>query len=166
MIERAELPAGRVRTIIDYYHASKHIADALRVCKNLSDRDRQTHHRALRRLLLQPGGPQQVIEQLSELARGRRGKKVNREIRYLRKHLDTCATTSGGMPRSRSARASSRARSGGRQRDADPSFPRTRPLPGCQAEEGGDSWQREDESVPEREGSMGVLGELWPRNDD
>ena len=87
MIERGELPADRVRTILDHYHASEHIADALRACKNLSDRDRQTHHRALGRLLLQPGGPQQVIDQLSELARGRRGKKVNREIRYLRKHL-------------------------------------------------------------------------------
>ena len=88
MIERAELPKDRVRKILDYYHASEHIADALRACKNLSDRDRQTHHKALGHLLLQPGGPQQVIDQLAELARGRRGKKVNREIRYLRKHLD------------------------------------------------------------------------------
>jgi hypothetical protein len=55
--------------------------------ENLSVRDRWTHHRAHGRLLLQPGGPQQVIDPPSELARGRRGKKVNRQIRYLRNYL-------------------------------------------------------------------------------
>lgn len=88
MIEQAQLPTDRVPTILDCYHASEHIADALRACKNLADRDRQTHDNALSRLLLEPDGPRRVIDRLSKLARCRRGKKVNREIRYLREHLD------------------------------------------------------------------------------
>lgn len=88
MIERAGLPVDRTHKILDFYHASEHIADALRACKNLSDTERRAHHKTLSRKLLQPGGPQEVIDRLSEFARGRRGKRVNKEIKYLRKHLD------------------------------------------------------------------------------
>ena len=88
MIERAGLPVDRTHKILDFYHASEHIADALRACKNLSDTDRRTQHKTLSRKMVRPGGPQEVIDRLVELARGRRGKRVNKEIKYLRKHLD------------------------------------------------------------------------------
>ena len=88
MIERACLPVDRTHKILDFYHASEHIADALRACKNLSDNDRRTQHKALSRKLLRPGGPLAVIERFSKLARRRRGKRVNKEIKYLRKYLD------------------------------------------------------------------------------
>lgn len=89
--QRAGLDPERVHKILDFYHASEHISDALKACKNLSDKERKAKHKAkhkaLCRTLLEPDGVDEVIRELSELARGRRGKRVNKEIRYLRKHV-------------------------------------------------------------------------------
>ena len=87
LVERAGLIPERVHKILDFYHASEHISDALKACKNLSDKERKAKHKALCRTLLEPDGIDQVIRELSELARGRRGKRVNKEIRYLKKHV-------------------------------------------------------------------------------
>ena len=87
LIEDAELPAQRVHLVLDYYHATEHIEDALQVCRNLNAKKRAALFVALRRLLLEPGGAQKVIERLRPFARGRRGRKVNKEIAYLDGHL-------------------------------------------------------------------------------
>jgi len=87
LVVRAGLDPERVCKILDFYHASEHVSDALKACKNLSDKERKAKHKALCRTLLQPDGIDQVIRELSELARGRRGKRVNKEIRYLKKHV-------------------------------------------------------------------------------
>jgi len=84
----AKIPAERYRTILDYYHASEHLHEALKACKNFSPEERGTQFKAMRGLLLKPGGPQQVLGQLRGLARGRRAAKINQEIRYLERHLD------------------------------------------------------------------------------
>ena len=86
LVERAGLDPERVHKILDFYHASEHISDALKACKNTSDKERKAKHKAMCRTLLEPDGIEQVIRQLSELARGRRAKRINKEIRYLRKH--------------------------------------------------------------------------------
>jgi len=88
LIEDAQLPADRVRLILDYYHGTEHISDALKACKSLKGKERKALLEELCRLLLKPDGPAQVIERLRALARGRRGKKVNKEIRYIEGHLD------------------------------------------------------------------------------
>ncbi len=88
LITDAEIPVERVHKILDYYHASEHISDALKACKNLKEEQRRALHRELSELLLQPNGPTQVLQRLGELARGRRASKVNKEIKYLRKHLE------------------------------------------------------------------------------
>lgn len=85
--ERAGLDPERVHKVLDFYHASEHISDALKACKNLSETERKALHKSLCRTLLEPEGIDLVIGELSALARGRRGKRVNREIRYLRKHV-------------------------------------------------------------------------------
>lgn len=87
LVERAGLAPERVHKILDFYHASEHLSDALKACKNLSDKERKALHVSLCRTLLEPDGIDHVIRELSELARGRRGKRVNKEIRYLRKHV-------------------------------------------------------------------------------
>jgi len=87
LVVRAGLDPERVRKILDFYHASEHVSDALKACKNLSDKERKAKHQALCRTLLQPNGIDQVIRELSELARGRRGKRVDKEIRYPKKHV-------------------------------------------------------------------------------
>ncbi len=76
--------------VLDYYHCIEDISDALQACKNLKTKEHSALFEELCRLLLRPDGPQQVIDRLRGLARGRRGKKVNinKEIRYLEGHLD------------------------------------------------------------------------------
>ncbi len=86
----AEIPIGRYRKILDYYHATEHLNDALKVCKNLTKEARDTRFKAMKGLLLEPGGPTQVLLllQLRGLARGRRATAINHEVRYLDRHLD------------------------------------------------------------------------------
>lgn len=88
LFKEAEIPPDRVRLVLDYYHGTEHISDALQACKNLKTKERNALFEDLRRLLLRPGGAQRVIDRLRKLARGRRGTKVNKEIRYLEGHLD------------------------------------------------------------------------------
>jgi len=87
LMKAAEIPKDRVRLVLDYYHVSEHIGTALEACRDLSAEKRRARHEELNRLLLTPGGPQKVIEQLSSLARGRRAKAIRREIAYLKKHI-------------------------------------------------------------------------------
>jgi len=88
LIEDAEIPEDRIELVLDYYHGTEHVADALKACKNLKAEERRALLDKLCRLLLEPDGPRQVIEHLRKLARGRRGRKVNKEISYLEGHLD------------------------------------------------------------------------------
>ncbi len=86
LIVTAEILADRVHKILDFYHASEHISDALKACKNLSKSERKALHAELAGVLLEPDGHATVIARLSTLARGRRAAAVNKEIKYLRKH--------------------------------------------------------------------------------
>jgi len=86
LIRRAGLDPDRVHLILDFYHASEHVFAALKACKNLSDDERRAKYKDLRRKMLKPDGVEVVITVLSALARGRRAKAVNKEIRYLRQH--------------------------------------------------------------------------------
>lgn len=86
LLADAGIPRGRARLVLDYYHATEHVAAALEACKDLSADRRQEVFAELRRLLLEPDGASKVIARLGALARGRRGKRVNAEVRYLRRH--------------------------------------------------------------------------------
>ena len=88
LIRDAELPVDRVHKVLDYYHATEHIADALRACKSLDNTHREALHDELKGLLLKPGGAAAVLERLRPMARGRRGRRVNKELRYLEGHLE------------------------------------------------------------------------------
>lgn len=81
------LDGSRVELALDYYHATEHLSEALAACKGLSAKAREDLFDQLCRELLQPGGPQRVLDRLGELARGRRATKINRELNYLEKHL-------------------------------------------------------------------------------
>lgn len=81
------IPPERVVKVLDFYHATEAISKALKACKNLSTAERKARFERLRRLLLEPSGAQQVIDELSSLARGRRAKAINKKIKYLENHL-------------------------------------------------------------------------------
>jgi len=87
LIEAAGLPRGRVRQVLDYYHAAEHIMKVLLACKNLKPERRAALCRVLGKELLVEGGGAEVIRRLRGYARGRRAKAVQREIEYLEGHL-------------------------------------------------------------------------------
>ena len=87
LVKDAEIPPERVYMVLDFYHAAEHIAEALKSCKNIKNKERAALLQELCRMLLEPGGPQRVIMRLARLARGRRAAKVNKEISYLKDPL-------------------------------------------------------------------------------
>lgn len=86
--ERAEVDGDRVETVLDFYHATEHIADALKACKSLTDQQRAAFTRLFCKEMLEPDGPAKVIAKLKAFARGRRAKTMNKEIAYLVGHLE------------------------------------------------------------------------------
>ena len=88
LIKETEIPVTRFLKILDYYHATEYVNDALKACKNLTSEQRKALFRKLKGELLQPNGAEEVIKQLRELARGRRAPEINKIVRYLKKHID------------------------------------------------------------------------------
>lgn len=88
LFERAGVSRERVELVLDFYHATEHIFDILKVCANLKPKQRLAFHRFFSKEMLEEGGPARVIGKLKGFARGRRGKKVNKEIAYLEGHLE------------------------------------------------------------------------------
>jgi hypothetical protein len=88
LFARAEVPRERVELVLDYYHATEHIADALKACKNLSLEQRAAFVRIFSKELLEAGGPERVIAKLRGFAHGRRSKAMNKEIAYLVGHQE------------------------------------------------------------------------------
>jgi len=44
LMEATEIPKDRIRLVLDYYHASKHIGTALEACRDLSAEKRRARH--------------------------------------------------------------------------------------------------------------------------
>lgn len=88
LFARAEVPRDRVELVLDYYHATEHIAEALKVCKNLTKEQRAAYIRIFSKEMLAEGGPEGVIAKLRGFAKGRRGKAMNKEIAYLVGHQE------------------------------------------------------------------------------
>jgi hypothetical protein len=83
----AGVPSERTRLVLDYYHATEYISEALELCKGLTAKERKTTFHELCGLLLEEGGPGKVVSRLRALARGRRAKKVNKKADYLDQHI-------------------------------------------------------------------------------
>lgn len=88
LFRKAEVPRDRVELVLDYYHATEHIGDALAACKSLTKKQRAGFVRFFNKELLTEGGPANVIEKLRGFARGRRSTAVKKEIEYLEGHLE------------------------------------------------------------------------------
>jgi hypothetical protein len=87
LITDAEIPENKLVQVVDFYHASEHLHDAVQLCKNLSAKERKKlYHKLLRALRHDPEGVTQVIEQLKQLATTRRGKKMKKALSYFENH--------------------------------------------------------------------------------
>ncbi len=87
LLDEVKVEPERLFLVLDYYHATEKITEALVACKDLGTVAREALRRELCSLLLEPRGAELVIEQLAALARGRRARPINRAIAYLHSRL-------------------------------------------------------------------------------
>ena len=90
--QEAEIPTHRWVEVIDFYHASEHLHDAVELCRNRKASQRTQWYERLRHVLrTDPAGVHKVIEALRPEACGRRGRKMNTAIAYFEKHAERMA---------------------------------------------------------------------------
>jgi len=89
LITDAEIPANKLVQVLDFYHASEHLHDAVELCKSLSAKERKKlYQKLLHTLRHDPEGVNRVIEQLKKLATTRRGKKMKKALAYFENHAN------------------------------------------------------------------------------
>ena len=85
--QEAEIPARRWVEVVDFYHASEHLHDAIELCRDRPASARQQQYERLRHgLRHKADGVHQVIEALRLEARGRRAGKMNTALGYFERH--------------------------------------------------------------------------------
>lgn len=89
LVTDAEIPSEIVTYILDFYHATEHIHEALKACKTLSEAARRVEFRRLKGLLLErEDGVEAVVADLKGRARGGRAKAIKEEIAFLADHIE------------------------------------------------------------------------------
>ena len=84
---QAEIPSAIWVEVVDFYHASQHLHEAIELCRSLSRKQREALYEQLRhRLRTDPQGVEEVIERLAQEGKTRRGKKMKKAIAYFEKH--------------------------------------------------------------------------------
>jgi hypothetical protein len=89
LVSQAEIPKERLVLVLDFYHASEHLCDAVALCTSLSKPERTTFYKKLRHILRhEHNGAGRVIEELKRVASRRQGKKMKKALAYFENHLD------------------------------------------------------------------------------
>lgn len=84
LVSEAEIPESILVEVVDFYHASEHLAETVNSCPGLGPKEGEKLYQKLRHTLRhEPEGVQRVIEQLKELDRG---KKLKKSLSYFEKH--------------------------------------------------------------------------------
>lgn len=85
--QEAEIPPQRWVEVVDFYHASEHLHEAIELCRDRQAPERQQEYERLRHVLRREAhGVHKVIDALRAEARGRRGRKMNTAIGYFARH--------------------------------------------------------------------------------
>jgi hypothetical protein len=83
----AEIPAAKLVEVLDFYHASQYLSEALATCRHMPKAQRQALYRRLRHALRrQADGVEVVQKALRTLATRQRGKAITRALRYVEAH--------------------------------------------------------------------------------
>src|SRR5215468_6053520 len=83
----AEIPAAKLVEVLDFYHASQYLSEALATCRHMPKAQRQALYRRLRHALRrQADGVEVVQKALRTLATRQRGKALTRALRYVEAH--------------------------------------------------------------------------------
>lgn len=85
--QQTEIPPEQWVEVVDFYHASEHLHDAVELCRSLTTKQRARLYEQLRHTLrTAPDGVHQVIHRLQQEAITRRGKKMKQAIAYFETH--------------------------------------------------------------------------------
>ena len=89
MLIQSEIPESSAILVLDFYHASEHLSDAVELCKSLPKKEREKIYKKLRHILRhEPDGILKVIKELKLLGKTRRGKKMKAALNYFEAHTD------------------------------------------------------------------------------
>jgi hypothetical protein len=83
----AEIPAAKLVEVLDFYHASQYLSEALATCRHMPKAQRQVLYKRLRHALRrQADGVEVVQEALRALATTHRSKAITRALGYVETH--------------------------------------------------------------------------------
>jgi hypothetical protein len=89
LVTQAEIPRERLVLVLDFYHASEHLWEAVSLCTNLSKQERIKLYKKLRHMLRhEDHGVQSAVDELGKVVSTRQGKKMKKALAYFEKHLD------------------------------------------------------------------------------
>lgn len=89
LVTEVEIPQERLVLVLDFYHASEHLWEAVALCTRLSKQERTKLYKKLRHMLRHKhNGVQRVIEELKKVVSTRQGKKLKKALAYFEKHRD------------------------------------------------------------------------------
>jgi len=88
LITDAEIPASKLVQVLDFYHGTEHLHEAVELCSDLPKKKREKLYRKLVHLLRHdPEGVNRIIEQLTERGKmSRQGEKMKKALAYFEKH--------------------------------------------------------------------------------
>jgi hypothetical protein len=88
LVSQAAIPPEKWVLVLDFYHASEHLWEAVGLCPGLSKKERTKLYKKLRHTLRhEPDGTQQVIAALKSRRKRDRGQKMKKALAYFEKHL-------------------------------------------------------------------------------
>ena len=90
LVVKACIPKGKLVQVLDFYHASENLHEAIELCKGLSKKQRKKLYKKLRHTLRHDRkGVKLVIMELEDLKVARRNRKnMDKALAYFKKHTD------------------------------------------------------------------------------
>ncbi len=89
MASQAEIGSSKLVKVLDFYHGSEHLYEAIELLTYLSKKERKKLYKRLRHILRHdPDGITKVINKLNQLVKRPNIKKMKDAIKYFEKHID------------------------------------------------------------------------------
>ncbi len=89
MASQAEIDSSKFVKVLDFYHGSEHLYEAIELLTYLSKKERKKLYKRLRHILRHdPDGITKVINKLNQLVKRPNIKKMRDAIKYFEKHID------------------------------------------------------------------------------
>ncbi len=86
---QAEIPESKLVQVLDFYHGSEHLSEAVELLGNVPKKERQKLYKELRHILRHDkDGISKVIKRLKQLGEEHKVEEMEKALVYFEKHLD------------------------------------------------------------------------------